>query len=277
MNSEKIAILGGGNMGRALISGLLRSGARPEYLSVGEASASAGAVLSRDFGVTVSADNASAIAHATLIVVAVKPPEVAGAIAPLAPVMQRNGALVLSFAAGIRTNALEKWCGPGVSVLRAMPNRPALVGAGITALFARADVEHAARMRAENLMRAVGDVVWVRSEASLDVVTALSGSGPAYFFLLTEAMTRASVDLGLEPGAARQLAIGTLHGAGVLARESDGDMARLRQQVTSPGGTTEAALHAMETAGFSEIIGRAIAAAARRSRQLAEQYGDDPA
>jgi pyrroline-5-carboxylate reductase len=192
-------------------------------------------------------------------------------------VLQHNRPVVLSFAAGVRTSALAKWCGRGVSVVRAMPNRPALVGAGVTALFASAHIADADRLRAENLMRAVGDVTWVGSEEALDVVTALSGSGPAYFFLLTEAMMQASVALGLEPVAARQLAIGTLHGAGILARESDGDLARLRCEVTSRGGTTEAALHVMESAAFRELVARAIEVATARSRQLANQFGNDPA
>lgn len=274
MQNEKIAILGGGNMGRALIGGLLRRGARPANIAVGESLASARASLEKDFGVQASADNTTAVANSGLVVVAIKPQQVGAALAPLADILQRNQALVLSVAAGIRVGALEKWCGTGVSVIRAMPNRPALVGAGATALFAGANVQATDRKRAEDVMRAAGDVVWVESEEALDIVTALSGSGPAYFFLLAEAMTQAAAKLGLQEEAARQLAISTLHGAGLLARESDGDLARLRAEVTSKGGTTEAALRALEAANFKQIVARAIDAAAQRSRELATQFGE---
>lgn len=275
MSSEKIAIVGGGNMGRALVGGLLRRGVRPEHINVGEASQATRTMLVHDFGVAASADNAKAVADATLLVLAVKPQEVAAALAPVASLLQRNRAIVLSVAAGVRIAAIEKWCGGDVSVVRAMPNRPALVGAGVTALFASVRVTDTARVRAESAMRAVGEVVWVRSEDELDVVTALSGSGPAYFFLLAEAMTQASVELGLEPEVARQLTVGTLHGAGMLARESNGDMARLRCEVTSKGGTTEAALHVMEHGGFGKLVALAIEAATQRGRQLAAQFGND--
>lgn len=276
MNAEQIAILGGGNMGRALIGGLLRRGVHAEHIAVGEASDAARTVLSRDFGVTASADNLNVVANASFIVISVKPQDVGAALPPLAPILRKNHAIVLSVAAGIRTASLEKWCGDGVPIVRAMPNRPALIGAGTTALFATARVKDAEKKRAENIIRAVGDAVWVENEEQLDIVTALSGTGPAYYFLLTEAMTQAAADLGLPHETARQLAIGTLRGAGLLAYGSDGDIVRLRNEVTSKGGTTEAALRVFEAAQFRELIARVIDAATRRSRELGSLFGENP-
>jgi pyrroline-5-carboxylate reductase len=273
MSNGHLAFLGGGNMGRALIGGLLRRGTRPEHICVGESFAPARDALSADFGIQATTDNAAAVEAASVVVVAVKPQIAGTVLAPLQPLLQRTRPLVISIAAGIRIAALESWCGAGVPVVRAMPNRPALVGAGATGLFAPASVASAHREVAEKVMQAVGEVVWVTTEDHLDVVTALSGSGPAYFFLLAELLTQGAIDLGLEPSAARRLAIATLHGAGQLAHAGDGDLARMRAEVTSKGGTTEAAVKSLESADLRGIIARALEAAARRSRELAEQFG----
>lgn len=273
MQREKFAILGGGNMGRALIGGLLRRGVHPAQIAVGESNPNARAAVLQDFSIEASADNPTAVAEASFVVVALKPQDASSALLPLAPQMQRNRAIVLSFAAGIRTVALQQWCGPGVPVVRAMPNRPALVGAGATALFANASVTGSERERAVSVMQAVGDVVWVASEDDMDVVTALSGTGPAYFFFMAEMMIQAAVKMGLEPEAARQLAISTLYGAGRLVRESDGDVVRLRAEVTSKKGTTEAAMRVLEREEMRRIMTLAIEAAAQRSRELSEQFG----
>ena len=275
MNNTHLAIIGGGNMGRALIGGLLRRGTRPEQISVGESVAEARAALARDLGVSATADNSAAVETAALVVLAVKPQDAAPVLAALGPLLQRNHPIVLSIAAGIRTAALEAWCGAGVPIVRAMPNRPALVGAGVTGLFAPAHVAAAPRSAAERVMQAVGEAVWVSSEEDLDIVTALSGSGPAYFFLLAELMTQAAVELGLQPQAARRFAVATLHGAGLLAHASDGDLGRLRAEVTSKGGTTEAALRTLDAADLRGIVARAIGAATRRSRELAAQFGSE--
>jgi len=260
-------------MGRALIGGLLRRGTRPELITVGESVEAARTALTRDLGITATADNVAAVEGAELIVLAVKPQDAASVLGSLQPLLRRNRPVVLSVAAGIRATTLEAWCGPGIPVVRAMPNRPALVGAGVTGLYAPAHVGTAERAAAERVMQAVGEVVWVPTEEAIDVVTALSGSGPAYFFLLAELMAQAAADLGLETAAARRLAIATLHGAGLLANSSDGDLEKLRAEVTSKGGTTEAALRTMDAADLRGIISRALAAATRRSRELAEQFG----
>ena len=277
MSNGQLAFLGGGNMGRALIGGLLRRGTRPEHISVGESFAAARESLAADFGIQATDDNAAAVEAASVIVLAVKPQIAGNVLVALKPLLQRTRPLVISIAAGIRIAALEDWCGAGVPVVRSMPNRPALVGAGATGLYAPPSVSNAQRGIAEKVMQAVGEVVWVASEDHLDVVTALSGSGPAYFFLLAELLTQGATDLGLEPAAARRLAIATLHGAGQLAysgaQAGDGDLAKMRAEVTSKGGTTEAAIQSFESADLRDIVVRALQAATQRSRELAEQFG----
>ncbi|MGH8220177.1 MAG: pyrroline-5-carboxylate reductase [Steroidobacteraceae bacterium] len=273
MSAHQIAVIGGGNMGRALVGGLLRRGIAPRSIAVGEPSGTARASLEEEFGCAALADNEQAISGAAVVVLAVKPQEAARVVAPLRPRLIELAPVVLSVAAGIETRSLEAWCGAGVPVVRAMPNRPALVGAGATGLFARPHVGASDRERAETVMRAVGAVVWVSEESQLDLVTALSGSGPAYFFLLAETMMQAAARRGLDPEAARVLAIETLHGAGALAHAS-GDLARLRAEVTSKGGTTEAALRVFGAEeAMSELVQRAIDAAAQRGRELARQFG----
>jgi pyrroline-5-carboxylate reductase len=273
MNHLDLAVLGGGNMGRALIGGLLRQGLRPERLAVGEHDEAARAALEREFAVAATADNAAAVRTAKVIVVAVKPQNVNEVLRPLAAEFARTRPLVLSVAAGIRVAALQQWCGPEVPVVRAMPNRPALLGAGVTGLYVPEGIAAAHAQLAEQVLRSVGEVVRVESEGALDVVTALSGSGPAYFFLLAELMAAAGTALGLSAQAALALSVATLHGAGELARSSTGDLAQLRAEVTSKGGTTEAALRTFAAAGLDQIVARAVAAAAQRSRELADQYG----
>lgn len=275
--STTIAFVGGGNMGRALL-GALRSGGHPAAnLAVGEPYAATRDGLQRDFpGVRVGSDNLAAITGAALIVLAVKPQEMGPVVMALRPVLQRDRPVVLSIAAGLRVADLAGWCGAGVPVVRAMPNRPALVGAGATGLYAPPDVPEAARALAAELMRTAGAIAWVEDESLMDAVTAVSGSGPAYFFLLAEALAEAGVAQGLSPDAARELAVATLHGAGLMAAHSDGDLARLRAEVTSRGGTTEAALRSFESAGFRGIVGSAVGAAVRRGQELADQFGAAP-
>jgi pyrroline-5-carboxylate reductase len=271
MSHLELTVLGGGNMGRALIGGLLRHGMRPEQIAVGESQEAARTSLSREFGIAATPDNAVAVAKANVIVLAVKPYQVGPVLTSLATQLRQRRPVVLSVAAGVRIEVLQSWCGAGVPVIRAMPNRPALVGAGATGLFASSEVSTLHRAMAEQVMQSVGEVVWVESEDALDAVTAVSGSGPAYFFLLAEAMAKAGVDLGLPLDTARRLSVATLHGAGLMAQVGDGDLARLRAEVTSKGGTTEAAVRVLQDAGFNELVGRALQAAAHRSRELAEE------
>ena len=269
MTNRRLCILGAGNMGRALIGGLLRSDTRPEQLSVAESQAAAREAVAHDFGIAATGDNAAAVAGAAIVVLAVKPQDAAAVLQPLAAALAAARPLLISVAAGVRIAALESWCGAGVPVMRAMPNRPARVGAGATGLYAPPAVGHEQRVAAERVLQAVGDVFWVRAEELLDVVTALSGSGPAYFFLLAELMAEAGAELGLESATAQRLAATTLYGSGLLARTDDGDLARLREEVTSAGGTTEAALRAFEAANLRATVRAALAAATERGRELA--------
>jgi pyrroline-5-carboxylate reductase len=259
-------------MGRALLGGLLRHGVRPDAVRVGEASAGVRASLEADFGVRTYADNAAAIADAPVIVVALRPQDSAAVLSRLAPDLRTACPLIVSVAAGIRIASLAAWCGAEVPIVRAMPNRPALLGAGATGIFAPERVGPAHRALAEAVMRCVGVVVWLKAEREIDLVTALSGSGPAYFFLLGEQMMHAAIGLGLEPDTARTLAVATLHGAGLLA-QAEGDLARLRAEVASKGGTTEAALRVFGAAGLDATVASALSAAARRAGELAEQFG----
>jgi pyrroline-5-carboxylate reductase len=271
MSEHHLSVLGGGHMGRALIGGLLRSGTRPERLSVGEAAEAARLALGRDFGVSATADNARAVDGASVVVLAVKPQEAQAVVGGVAPLLRAQRPLLLSIVAGVRVSTLEGWCGAGVPVARAMPNRPALLGAGATALYARAALGSELRAAAERVARAVGEIVWVPEEELLEVVTALSGSGPAYFFLLAELMAEAAAGLGLAAPVARRLAAATLYGSGLMAAAGDADLGRLRAEVTSKGGTTAAALEVFASADLKGIVERALAAAARRGRELGQE------
>lgn len=268
------AFIGGGNMGGALIRGLIARGLEPQKISVGEAHEPRRVELAAQFGVRATADNVAAARDADVVVLAVKPQDMAATVQPLAAGFAARPPLVLSIAAGIRIEAIAAWCGAGVPVVRAMPNRPALNNAGATALYAPDTLGAAHRALAEQVLGAVGTTVWVGREDALDVVTALSGSGPAYFFLLAELMTDAAVELGLERDSARELAIQTLYGSGRMARDSDGDLARLRAEVTSKGGTTEAALRSFDGANLRGIVAAALEAATLRGREMAQSFGN---
>jgi pyrroline-5-carboxylate reductase len=263
-----IAFIGGGNMARALIAGLLRRDVPARQLRVGEPVDATRTALARDFGVSVTADNRAALQGAQLVLLAVKPQEAASVLSELRSALQANLPVLLSIAAGLRIAELALLCPAGVPIVRAMPNRPALVGAGVTGLYAAAGLSAAQREMVDRVAASVGRSVWLRSESELDIVTALSGSGPAYFFLLAEHLAQAGCALGLEPDTAALLAAETLHGAGQLARDG-GALGAQRAAVTSRGGTTEAALRVFEAGGFEALVARALSAAANRSAELA--------
>jgi pyrroline-5-carboxylate reductase len=269
--ATQITFLGGGNMARALLHGLLRRGRTPSQLRVGEPVESQRALLQRELGVAALADNAAALEGAAVVVLAVKPQQLLGLLGELGDALRRQRPLLLSIAAGLRLADLSAAC-PGLPIVRAMPNRPALVGAGVTGLYAGMDVPAAARTQATEIMDAVGRSVWVRRETDLDIVTALSGSGPAYFFLLAEQLAAAAVAQGLDRATADLLATQTLRGTGIMC-DGTATLAQQRQAVTSRGGTTEAALAALAAGGFDTLIAAAIEAATRRSAELAAQFG----
>jgi pyrroline-5-carboxylate reductase len=275
LESLSIALVGGGNMARGLVGGLLGKGARATSIVVAEPQETSRQALIRDFGVRVTADNAAAVRGAQVVVLAVKPQLMSGVARALAPALRASNPLVISVAAGIRADRLQHWLGNGIAVVRAMPNRPALIGAGASGLYADASVTAAGRQLAEQVLGSTGLIVWVDKEEDIDAVTALSGSGPAYFFRLAELMAEAGVNLGLEPHVARQLAAQTLAGAGQLvAAESQPDLARMRAEVTSKGGTTEAALNSFAGQGLERLVAAAMQAAEQRSRELAAQFGE---
>jgi pyrroline-5-carboxylate reductase len=268
----RLAFVGGGNMASALIGGLIARGAAPASIAVLDPSAGQRAALSARFGVATHDDPAAALAGADVVVLAVKPQQMRAAATAVAPHV--TGALVLSVAAGVRGADLARWLGGHARIVRTMPNTPALIGMGATGLAALAGATAADRARAERILQAVGQTVWVDDEDRLDAVTALSGSGPAYVFRLIEAMIDAGVGLGLSAEQARRLALQTVAGAAQLAAGSDEPPAVLRERVTSTGGTTAAALEVMQRRDLPGLVAEAMAAAERRSRELGRAFGD---
>ncbi|KRD72766.1 pyrroline-5-carboxylate reductase [Lysobacter sp. Root983] len=263
-----VAFIGGGNMARSLIGGLVARGGDADAIRVAEPVDALREALQRDFGVPSYANAAEAATGAVVWLLAVKPQVMRSVCAALAPLAQSQRPLVISIAAGITAGQLDLWLGGGQAVVRAMPNTPALLGAGITGLYANAATAEPQRARAAALLDAVGPTVWIAEEALMDAVTAVSGSGPAYVFLLAEAMQAAGVAQGLAPEAARALVNQTLLGAATMLSQSDESAQVLRARVTSPGGTTQAAIETFETGGFHALVEAAIAAATRRGREL---------
>jgi pyrroline-5-carboxylate reductase len=267
-HSDAIAFIGGGNMARSLIGGLIARGTAAADIHVAEPVDMLRDALAGDFGVKVGADNLQATAQAGLWVLAVKPQVMRAVCEALAPVAQANRPLVVSIAAGITAKQLQRWLGGGVAVVRTMPNTPALLGAGVTGLFASIEVDANGRERAANLLSSAGKTVWIEDEARMDAVTAVSGSGPAYVFLLAEAMEAAALAEGLPADAARTLVLETVLGAARMLTETGEDPAELRRRVTSPGGTTQAAVETFEAGGLRELVAAAIRNATERGRQL---------
>ncbi len=267
-HESKIAFIGGGNMARSLIGGLIARGTAAADIRVSEPVDALRDALSRDFGVIVGADNAGAASGAGLWLLAVKPQVLRAVCEALAPLAQAERPLVVSIAAGITAAQLQRWLGGGVAVVRAMPNTPALLGAGVTGLFGSTEVDTNGRERAANLLASAGKTVWIDDEARMDAVTAVSGSGPAYIFLLAEAMEAAALAEGLPAEAARMLVQETVLGAARMLTESDEDPAELRRRVTSPGGTTQAAVETFEAGGFRTLVSAAIRNATERGKQL---------
>jgi len=273
MQTTSIAFIGGGNMARSLIGGLLADGCSPLSLSVADPVAEQRTLLHSHFGVHTNADNAAVAAAAEVVVLAVKPQVLQQVAVGLAATVQQRQPLIISVAAGVREPDLRRWLGGEAAVVRVMPNTPALVGSGASALYANIWVSPARRQLAESILRAVGLTVWVDDESLLDAVTALSGSGPAYFFLLMEALEDSAVRLGLPAEQARLLCLQTAFGAAKMALESADGPAVLRARVTSPGGTTERAVTTLQQGDFEALIDRALAAACGRARELGELLG----
>jgi pyrroline-5-carboxylate reductase len=273
MTETSLAFIGGGNMTGSLVAGLIADGWKPTRIHVADPDSQQTGRLARRFSVITTADNRTAVKHADAVVLAVKPQVIRAVAEELAPLIKQRHPLVISIAAGIRETSLRDWLGEETAIVRTMPNTPALVQCGATALYANPVVSEEQRNLAESILRAVGLAIWVDDEAMMDAVTALSGSGPAYFFLLMEALTSAGSQLGLPEDTARLLALQTAFGAAKMALESDEDAAKLRRRVTSPGGTTERAIGVFKENNFEGIVLQALRAAADRSRELAAEFG----
>lgn len=265
---SNIAFIGGGNMAAAMIGGLIAAGHAPARLRVAEPNAERAEWLRQQFGIKAQDSAAKVVAGAQAVVLAVKPQQMAEALQGLKLDVDTT---VVSIAAGVRLSSLRGWLGDGVHLVRCMPNTPALYQKGITGLFTPASTPASARALAETILKAAGQTCWLELEADLDAVTALSGSGPAYFFLLTEALREAGVKLGLKPDIAARLAQQTFIGAAEMADKTGTDVTTLRAQVTSKGGTTEAAVKSLETDGIRAIFERALTAAAARSKELGDK------
>ncbi|MDR2240410.1 MAG: pyrroline-5-carboxylate reductase [Zoogloeaceae bacterium] len=266
-----ITFIGGGNMANALIGGLLKQGFAAAGITVIEPLAENRERLSHAFGITCRPTADAAISSADVLVLAVKPQQMQEALTPLSGTLSGSSGslpLVISIAAGVRTSAISRWLGGYGKLVRAMPNTPALIGAGITGLYAGPLVDAAGRRQAEQVLGAAGATLWVDDESMMDAVTAVSGSGPAYVFYFIESLRDAALALGFSADQAKTLAIETVTGAAALASGSAEDVAVLRQRVTSKGGTTEAALASLHADDFKAAILRAVRAAEARGREL---------
>lgn len=275
MSTNTIAFIGGGNMAASLIGGLIADGYKPHRIIASDPDSEKLADLSARYGVQSAADNASAVEQADIVVLAVKPQFLRQVATELAPAIKKSAPLVVSIAAGIREASLKRWLGSDIALVRTMPNTPAMIQAGATVLHAGDDVTSEQRDLAETILRSVGLTVWVDDEAKMDAVTALSGSGPAYFFLIMEAMEQAATELGIPPDKARLLTLQTALGAARMAIESSDGPGVLREKVTSPGGTTERALSILEQGEIRNLFNKALAGARDRSVELSEMLGNE--
>jgi pyrroline-5-carboxylate reductase len=274
MDNPTITFIGGGNMATSLIGGLRAHNHPADQIWVSDPDLDLLAAHQERFAVQTSADNSVAARHADIVVLAVKPQVMPGVALGLRDCVQQTKPLILSVAAGVREADMQRWLGGEVAIVRCMPNTPALLGAGATGLYANAHVNSGQRVAAEDIMRAAGITIWVENEALLDAVTAVSGSGPAYFFLLMEMMEKVGVELGLDAEAARALTLQTALGAARMALESGESPGALRKRVTSPGGTTEQAVNSFIDGGFEQRVRAALSAARDRAIDLGVQLGD---
>lgn len=269
----KICFIGGGNMARAMIGGMVARGRAAADIGVVEPRDEGRAALARDFGVVTLPAVDDRVTAATVIVLAVKPQQLKAAVAPLAGKLA--GAVVVSIAAGLRSADISRWLSGYTRIVRCMPNTPALIGAGVTGIHADPSVSQAERDQVAAILASVGATVWIENEAQMDAVTAISGSGPAYVFHFIEALEAAGRSLGFDETTARALAIGTVDGAARLAAQSDETPATLRERVTSKGGTTAAALASFAQDDFIAVVARAVEAARARGEQMGDELGAD--
>ena len=266
----RTGFIGAGNMAQAIIGGLVKTGTPPENISIYEPNSELANRLVSRLGIQAVNENTAIFENCDAVMLAVKPQIMQGALESAKGVVLKPGAFIVSVAAGLPIHLLQSWLGAMHPVVRVMPNTPALVGAGVSGLFASKQASAEQKQAVESIMRAVGSVIWVENETLIDVVTAVSGSGPAYFFYFIEALERAGLENGLSAEHAKLLSTETAFGAAKLALESEANAATLRQRVTSPGGTTEAALNVFEKQAVSDSIVQAVQAAVDRARDLAK-------
>ena len=275
MSTPTLVFIGGGNMAHALIKGLLSDGTPPDSIIVTEPDAERRERLAANLGVRTRDDNQGAAREADVLILAVKPQVLEAVARELSAIASQRKPLCLSIAAGVTHATLQQWLGEEVPLVRTMPNTPAMIQVGATGLYASNRVSNAQKDQAERIMRSVGLTQWVEDESLMDAVTAVSGSGPAYFFLIMEAMEDAAKKLGLPAETAHLLVLQTSLGAARMALENQNDLADLRHRVTSPGGTTERALQAFEESGLRAIIEQALTAARDRSVELSKATGNN--
>jgi len=270
--NTKVGLIGGGNMGRAIAGGLLRGGMHATNLMIAEPQPEQCDLLRKElYGIMVTEENETVAAAAETLLFAVKPQILKPVCQNLAAVVQKSRPLIMSIAAGAKIEDIDQWLGGGLSVVRVMPNQPALIDQGISALFANERTEQSGRDMAEKIMTAVGQVVWLDSESKMDAVTAVSGTGPSYFYLLIDCMIEAGIKSGIDSETARTLAVETARGATSLASAETESMSSLIERVRSPGGTTTAAFELLDAADVRGIFAAAIKAAERRAADLAKE------
>ena len=269
----RIAFIGGGNMASAILGGLIENGFNSQDILVSDPSSEKRDELAQQFSVQTFADNEAAIDQADVVILAVKPQVMQAVISPLSETLKAKQPLIISVAAGISLESLGKWTDESLAIVRCMPNTPALVQQGASGLLANDHVSSAQKQLTDDILKAVGLSVWVNNEKELDAVTALSGSGPAYFFLFIESMIAAGEKLGLEASTAKTLALQTALGAATMAKSSEHEPAQLRKNVTSPNGTTEQAILTFQKCELENIVEQAMTAAYERSIELSEELG----
>lgn len=268
-----VGFIGAGNMARGLAGGLIKNGWGQNQVILADPEPSQREATESVLGVKTFASNIDVAARADILVLAVKPQILGDVAKSLASMVQKNKPLVISIAAGVRIEDIDRWLGDGLAIVRVMPNTAALIGSGASGLYANDRVNTDMRDQAESILRAVGITVWLADEYLMDVVTALSGSGPAYFFLVMEALEQAAIELGLDPKQARLLTLETAFGAAKMALESHEEPSQLRHRVTSPGGTTEQAVKVLEQGAIRQTFKKAVRAAVIRAREIADMFG----
>jgi len=272
--SPTISFIGAGNMASAIIGGMLDSGFQAGDIWVSAPDDNHLQSLRKRFGISVTTDNRYCAEQADIVILAVKPQVMADVCRDIAPMVQNTRPLMVSIAAGLTSDTLDEWLGGGMPLVRVMPNTPSLVSKGAAGLFANSQVKDKQKKMVQSVFESIGSALWVEDENLLHAVTALSGSGPAYFFLMLEALESAATEAGIEADTARALAIQTMAGAAEMAGRSEHDPAQLKRNVMSPGGTTERAIHTFEDGGLRELVKKAYGAAFERSQEMSKELAD---